>query len=77
MADRRRTFDAGFREGGSVRIITETKPTARGAKDFGIDGTAPASWLLRACGVDGKPPAESGRVIRETRVRTDQGDRAA
>ncbi|WP_445527744.1 transposase [Streptomyces cyslabdanicus] len=48
MAERRRKFDAEFREG-AVRIVTETrKPVAQVAKDLGINETTLASWVPRA-----------------------------
>ena len=48
MAEKRRKFDAEFREG-AVRIVIETgKPVAQVAKDLGINETTPASWTSRA-----------------------------
>jgi transposase len=48
VADKRRKFDAEFREG-AVRIVAETgRPIAQVAKDLGINETTPASWVSRA-----------------------------
>ncbi|WP_246144640.1 transposase [Actinacidiphila oryziradicis] len=48
MAEKRRKFDAEFREG-AVRIVAETgKSIALVAKDLGINDTTPASWVSRA-----------------------------
>ncbi|MDI3390626.1 transposase [Streptomyces sp. B-S-A8] len=48
MAEKRRKFDAEFREG-AVRIVTETeKPVGEVAKDLGINETTLASWVSRA-----------------------------
>ncbi|MFE6946696.1 transposase [Streptomyces chartreusis] len=48
MAEKRRKFDAEFREG-AVRIVTETgKTVAEVAKDLGINETTLASWVSRA-----------------------------
>ncbi|MFF4402796.1 transposase [Streptomyces sp. NPDC001480] len=48
MAEKRRKFDAEFREG-AVRIVTETgKTIAEVAKDLGINETTLASWVSRA-----------------------------
>ncbi|NIY69368.1 transposase [Streptomyces malaysiensis] len=48
MAEKRRKFDAEFREG-AVRIVTETgKTVAEVAKDLGINETTLTSWVSRA-----------------------------
>ncbi|WP_245194667.1 transposase [Kitasatospora phosalacinea] len=48
MAEKRRKFDAEFREG-AVRIVTETgKPVAQVARELGINDTTLASWVSRA-----------------------------
>ncbi|WP_328770101.1 transposase [Streptomyces sp. NBC_00286] len=48
MAEKRRKFDAEFREG-AVRIVTETgKTIAEVAKDLGVNETTLASWVSRA-----------------------------
>jgi transposase len=48
VADKRRKFDAEFREG-AVRIVAETgRPIAQVAKDLGINETTLASWVSRA-----------------------------
>ncbi|MFG2395171.1 transposase [Streptomyces lavendulae] len=48
MAEKRRKFDAEFREG-AVRIVTETgKPLAQVARELGINETTLASWVSRA-----------------------------
>ena len=45
VADKRRKFDAEFREG-AVRIVAETgRPIAQVAKDLGINETTLASWV--------------------------------
>lgn len=48
MAEKRRKFDADFREG-AVRIVAETgRPIAQVAKDLGINEKTLASWVSRA-----------------------------
>ncbi|MDJ0386379.1 transposase [Streptomyces sp. G-G2] len=48
MAEKRRKFDAEFREG-AVRIVAETgRPLAQVAKELGINDTTLASWVSRA-----------------------------
>jgi transposase len=48
MAEKRRTYDAEFREG-AVRIVTETgKTIAQVAEDLGIKETTLGSWVARA-----------------------------
>ncbi|MDJ0346760.1 transposase [Streptomyces sp. H10-C2] len=48
MADKRRKFDAEFREG-AVRIVAETgRPIAVVAKELGINDMTLASWVSRA-----------------------------
>ena len=48
MAEKRRTYDAEFREG-AVRIVTETgKTIAQVAEDLGIEETTLGSWVARA-----------------------------
>ncbi|WP_329074350.1 transposase [Streptomyces niveus] len=48
MAEKRRKFDAEFREG-AVRIVTETgKSVGEVAEDLGINETTLASWVSRA-----------------------------
>ncbi|MER8160847.1 transposase [Streptomyces sp. NPDC094472] len=69
MADKRRKFDAEFREG-AVRIVTETgKPIAQVAEDLGINETTLASWVSRARRAGGAGPVgeseELARLRRE------------
>ncbi|WP_327249963.1 MULTISPECIES: transposase [unclassified Streptomyces] len=60
MAEKRRKFDAEFREG-AVRIVTETgKPVGQVAKDLGINETTLASWVSRARRVGG---AGAGQAV--------------
>ncbi|MCY0941940.1 MULTISPECIES: transposase [Streptomyces] len=48
MAEKRRKFDAEFREG-AVRIVAETgRPIAQVALELGINDTTLASWVSRA-----------------------------
>ncbi|MFD8692696.1 transposase [Streptomyces sp. NPDC059651] len=47
MAEKRRKFDAEFREG-AVRIVTDTgKSVGEVAEDLGINETTLASWVSR------------------------------
>jgi transposase-like protein len=67
MAEKRRKFDAEFREG-AVRIVTETgKTVAEVAKDLGINETTLASWAPRRAagmtswsGCGGRTPSSNG-----------------
>ncbi|MFJ9523414.1 transposase [Kitasatospora sp. NPDC101801] len=87
MADKRRKFDAEFREG-AVRIVAETgRPIGQVAKDLGINETTLATWVSRAkkAGGDGtlrvpereelarlrRLDAEKNRRIRELEMERD------
>ncbi|GAA3483197.1 transposase [Streptomyces yanii] len=57
MTEKRRKFDAEFREG-AVRIVSETgRPIAQVAKDLGINETTLSTWDLR----DLRHPGEVAR----------------
>jgi transposase len=63
MAEKRRKFDAEFREG-AVRIVTETgKPVAHVAKDLGINETTLASWVSRARRAGKTAPEDKDALI--------------
>jgi len=66
MAEKRRKFDAEFREG-AVRIVTETgKTLAEVARDLGINETTLATWVSRArqAGVAGAGESEKLAQLR-------------
>ncbi|MFB7466927.1 transposase [Streptomyces sp. NPDC056224] len=63
MAQKRRNFDAEFREG-AVRIVSETgKPSAEVAKDPGINEMTMASRVSRAKRDAKSTPADKVAVI--------------
>ncbi|WP_327241280.1 transposase [Streptomyces sp. NBC_01320] len=87
MAEKRRKFDAEFREG-AVRIVSETgRPIAQVAKDLGINETTLSTWVSRAkkAGGDGtlsvpereelarlrRQDAEKNKRIRELEMERD------
>ncbi|MEC4017564.1 transposase [Streptomyces sp. H27-D2] len=78
MAEKRRKFDAEFREG-AVRVVTETgKPIAQVAKDMGINETTLASWVSRArrAGGDGTVgEAEREELLRLRRQDAEKSKR--
>ncbi|TJZ99810.1 transposase [Actinacidiphila oryziradicis] len=78
MAEKRRKFDAEFREG-AVRIVAETgKPIAQVAKDLGINDTTLASWVSRArqAGGDGTiAESEREELARLRRQETEKNKR--
>jgi len=64
MADKRRKFDAEFREG-AVRIVAETgKTLAEVARDLGMNETTLATWVSRARQVGGTGSGESDELAR-------------
>jgi len=64
MADKRRRFDAEFREG-AVRIVAETgKTLAEVARDLGMNETTLATWVSRARQVGGTGSGESDELAR-------------
>ncbi|MGW9136506.1 transposase [Streptomyces sp. NPDC055681] len=87
MAEKRRKFDAEFREG-AVRIVSETgRPIAQVAKNLGINETTLSTWVSRAkkAGGDGtlsvpereelarlrRQDAEKNKRIRELEMERD------
>ncbi|MCX4791729.1 transposase [Streptomyces sp. NBC_01221] len=87
MAEKRRKFDAEFREG-AVRIVSETgRSIAQVAKDLGINETTLSTWVSRAkkAGGDGtlsvpereelarlrRQDAEKNKRIRELEMERD------
>ncbi|MFI6449903.1 transposase [Kitasatospora sp. NPDC050543] len=70
MADKRRKFDAEFREG-AVRIVAETgKTLAEVARDLGINETTLATWVSRARQAAGTGSGESEELARLRRENT-------
>ena len=64
MADKRRKFDAEFREG-AVRIVAETgKPIKQVAKDLGINEATLAGWVSRARRAGGGITGDSEELAR-------------
>ncbi|MFE7528613.1 transposase [Kitasatospora sp. NPDC057542] len=87
MAEKRRKFDAEFREG-AVRIVAETgRPAAEVARELGINETTLATWVSRArkAGGDGtlgesereelarlrRQAAEQAKRVRELEMERD------
>ncbi|MEV0535870.1 transposase [Kitasatospora sp. NPDC050463] len=87
MAEKRRKFDAEFREG-AVRIVAETgRPAAEVARELGINETTLATWVSRArkAGGDGtlgeserdelarlrRQAAEQAKQVRELEMERD------
>jgi transposase len=65
MAEKRRKFDAQFREG-AVRIVRETgKPVAQVARDLGINEGTLNSWVARDRETNG---AGDGRLSESERT---------
>ncbi|MFE9924856.1 transposase [Streptomyces sp. NPDC005774] len=63
MAEKRRKFDAEFREG-AVRIVTETgKPVAQVVQDLGVNETTPASGVSRARRAGRTAPEDKDALI--------------
>ena len=55
MAEMRRRYDPEFRAG-AVRIVQETgKSAAEVARELGINGTTPATWVSRERAARGRP----------------------
>ncbi|PBC70336.1 transposase [Streptomyces sp. TLI_235] len=71
MAEKRRKFDAEFREG-AVRIVSETgRPAAEVARELGINETTLATWVSRArkAGGDGTLGASDREELARLRRR--------
>lgn len=67
MAEKRRKFDAEFREG-AVRIVTEPrKPVAQVAKDLGINETTLAGRVSRARRAGGAGPTGESEELERLR----------
>jgi transposase len=76
MAESRRKFDAGFREG-AVRIVAETgKSAAEVARDLGINETTLASWVSRARKAGGDGTLDASEREELLRLRRQAAERS-
>ena len=74
MPEKRRKFDAEFREG-AVRLVHETgKPIAQIARDLGINEGTLGNWVAREQAARGAGPMSRDDLEELKRLRTENAE---
>jgi transposase len=75
MPEKRRKFDAEFREG-AVRIVRETgKPIAQVARDLGVNEGTLGNWVVKdAAAREGRDGLSTGDVAELKRLRAENAE---